>query len=254
MSRGAAHSKISRTGKPAADKAGTPASAETVMVRPPRDKDAGENPTRTAILNVAERCFAESGYDGTSVRDIQRDAKANSGAVFYYFGTKQALFEAVFDRLAYPLVAERVRRLADCKEGPGQPDMLEQILAAYLTPALRDGFDSRQSQWRFAQIRAQLVQAHHGFMPGLLKRHFTATGELFLEALGRALPHLTPSQLQWRYHIMIGAVTFTMGGPWKLQLGRLAEHDDVYDPEDTEEALRQMIKMSRAMFEASGGK
>jgi AcrR family transcriptional regulator len=212
------------------------------------EKTSPGGSTRDAILDVAERCFAESGYDGTSVRDIQRIAKVNPGAVFYHFGTKQALFEAVFDRLAEPLVAERLRRLAACSDEPGRPDMLEQILAAYHTPALDGAFMAADSRRLFAQIRAQLIQAHHGFMSALLKKHFTTTGEQFLAALGRALPALTPQELQWRYHIMIGAVTFTMGGPWKLQLGRQADRDGVYDPEDTAEALRQIIKASKAMF------
>jgi AcrR family transcriptional regulator len=206
--------------------------------------------TRNTVLNVAEQRFAEGGYDGTSLRDIQRAAKANSGAIFYYFGTKQALFEAVFDRLAEPLVAERLSLLSGCHEGPGRPDMLEQILSAYLTPALADGFERPESRRRFAQIRAQLVQAHHDFMTDLLERHFTQTGEKFLNALGHALPELSPSELQWRYHIMVGAVTFTMGGPWKLQLGRLAGQEDVYDPANTAEALVQMIKLAIAMFRA----
>jgi len=206
--------------------------------------------TRETILDVAEQQFAEAGYDGTSLRDIQRAANANSGAVFYYFGTKQALFEAVFDRLAEPLVAERLLRLAECRDDPARPDMLEQILSAYLTPALEDGFETPENRWRFAQIRAHLVQSHHSFMSDLLKRHFTITGEKFLEALGVALPELTLSELQWRYHIMIGALTFTMGGPWKLQLGQLTHQKDVYDPEDTDEALRQMINLSIAMFRA----
>lgn len=216
-------------------------------------KSAMAGSTRNTILNVAEQRFAESGYDGTSVRDIQRAANANSGAVFYYFGTKQALFEAVFERLAKPLVAERLRRLADCRQETGRPEMLEQILSAYLTPALGDGFNSPESRWRFAQIRAQLLQAHHSFMTDLLERHFTATGEAFLNALAQALPQLSARELQWRYHIMVGAVTFTMGGPWKLQLGKIADHDKPYDPEDTEEALRQMINLAKAMFTAPAG-
>jgi len=36
--------------------------------------------------------FAESGYDGANLRDICRAAKANLGAVKYYFGSKQELY------------------------------------------------------------------------------------------------------------------------------------------------------------------
>lgn len=223
-------------------------SRATVKTNTSKTNVAGS--TREVILDVAEQHFAEAGYDGASLRDIQRAAKTNSGAVFYYFGTKQALFEAVFDRLAEPLASERLRRLALCRQQPGQPDILEQILSAHLTPALAGTFHTPENRWRLAQIRAQLVQAHHGFMADLLKRHYTKTSEKFLEALSEALPDLSQSDLQWRYHIMIGALTFTMVGPWKLQLGRLADQEDAYDPEDSEEALRQIINLSMAMFRA----
>lgn len=222
----------------------------TAKVEIPGSRTQGEGSTREAILNVAEHRFAEAGYDGASVRDIQRAANANGGAVFYYFGAKQTLFEAVFERLAEPLVEERLRRLSLCAEAPGAPPLLEQILAAYLAPGLQDGFESSERRWHFAQIRAQLLQAHHPFMKDILARHFTRTGEAFLTALARAQPELEPRDLQWRYHTMVGALTFTMGGPGRLQLGRLAGRGPIYNPGDLDETLSQMITLMAAMFRA----
>lgn len=213
---------------------------------------ATETPTRETILAVAENQFAVAGYDGASVRDIQRAANANGGAVFYYFGTKQALYEAVFERLVVPLVEERMRRLAICVGG-STPPTLEQILAAYLEPGLKDGFDSAQHRWNFAQIRAQLMQTHHGFMKEMLTRHFTRTGLAFLSALGQALPDLDPRDLQWRYHTMVGAVTFAMGGTERLRLGDMADKGPMYDPGDTDETFRQMVILMASMFRAPPG-
>ncbi len=218
--------------------------------KPRPDERRHENLTRRAIIASAEKLFAERGYDGTSVRDILRDANVNSGALHYYFGTKQALFEEVFDRLAEPLVAERLARLAECRQAPERPDMLERILSAHLKPGLIAGFENAESRQRFARIRAQLIQGHHPFMADLLERHFTTTGEEFLAELARVLPGLSSSDLQWRYHMMVAALTITMGGPWKLQLGQLNKENEVYEPENTEEALRQMITLSAAMFRA----
>ena len=42
---------------------------------------------------VAEKLFAASGYNGTSVRDIAAKAKVNVSMISYYFGSKENLME-----------------------------------------------------------------------------------------------------------------------------------------------------------------
>jgi AcrR family transcriptional regulator len=48
-------------------------------------------PKNTRILQVAERLFAEKGFDGTSIRDIAAEAGANISMISYYFGSKENL-------------------------------------------------------------------------------------------------------------------------------------------------------------------
>ena len=47
--------------------------------------------TKERILDVAERLFAERGFDGVSMRDLTREAEVNLAAVNYHFGGKDAL-------------------------------------------------------------------------------------------------------------------------------------------------------------------
>ncbi|MGA9325265.1 MAG: TetR family transcriptional regulator [Salegentibacter sp.] len=47
------------------------------------------------ILQVAERLFAENGFDGTSVRQIAREAGINVAMISYYFGSKENLLSAL---------------------------------------------------------------------------------------------------------------------------------------------------------------
>ena len=59
---------------------------------------------RAHILAVAEELFAESGFDGTSVRDIAQLANVNLAMISYYFGSKEKLLEALIeDRAGYTL-------------------------------------------------------------------------------------------------------------------------------------------------------
>ncbi|QRP48055.1 TetR/AcrR family transcriptional regulator [Amycolatopsis sp. FDAARGOS 1241] len=61
-----------------------------------RRRDAAA--TKVALLDAAEELFAERGFDRTTVRDIASRAGANQALLFRYFGSKEALFEAVMAR------------------------------------------------------------------------------------------------------------------------------------------------------------
>ena len=51
------------------------------------------NEKQIEILSVAEKLFAEKGFDGTSVRDISKIANINVAMISYYFGSKEKLLE-----------------------------------------------------------------------------------------------------------------------------------------------------------------
>lgn len=57
------------------------------------------NDKQIQILQVAERLFAEKGFDGTSIRNIAKEADINIAMVSYYFGSKEKMLEAlIFSR------------------------------------------------------------------------------------------------------------------------------------------------------------
>ena len=51
---------------------------------------------RQVILDAAVRVFARQGYDATPVADIAAEAGVAYGLVYHYFGSKDAVLEAVF--------------------------------------------------------------------------------------------------------------------------------------------------------------
>lgn len=53
------------------------------------------NDKQLGILDVAEKLFAEKGFDGTSVRDIAKTANINVAMISYYFGSKEKLLEGI---------------------------------------------------------------------------------------------------------------------------------------------------------------
>jgi TetR/AcrR family fatty acid metabolism transcriptional regulator len=56
---------------------------------------AAEN-KRQRILEAAVRVFARQGYDASPVGDVAREAGVAYGLVYHYFGSKEAVLEAVF--------------------------------------------------------------------------------------------------------------------------------------------------------------
>lgn len=67
----------------------------------PRAKDPrppGEQ--RAHLLDVALRCFATWGYEGTSIRKIADEARVAPGLLYHYFPSKEALLQALFERSA----------------------------------------------------------------------------------------------------------------------------------------------------------
>ena len=53
------------------------------------------NDKQIQILEVAQTLFAEKGFDGTSIRDISKEANINVAMVSYYFGSKEKLLESL---------------------------------------------------------------------------------------------------------------------------------------------------------------
>jgi AcrR family transcriptional regulator len=76
------------------------------------------NPTlytvrRDAFLDVAQRLIQTKGYEAMSVQDVLNQLEASKGAFYHYFDSKQALLEAVIERLADAALAELAPVLAD---------------------------------------------------------------------------------------------------------------------------------------------
>ena len=62
--------------------------------------------TRSRILQAAEDCFAQRGYDAASVAEICRSAGVSKGAFYHHFPSKQALFLELLDRWLAELDAQ----------------------------------------------------------------------------------------------------------------------------------------------------
>lgn len=80
-----------------------------------------ENKTQVKIediLDVAEKLFAEQGFEAVSVREISKAADINVAMISYYFGSKEKLYEDVVNRklISSEMIEEYIKQYATYKE------------------------------------------------------------------------------------------------------------------------------------------
>ena len=92
--------------------------------------------TRERLLSTGRELFGERGYDSTSIEAILAGAGIARGALYHHFATKEALFDAVLDRL----VAEIADTAADAARTASDPvESLRLGCSAWLRMALDPG-------------------------------------------------------------------------------------------------------------------
>ncbi|MCU1378404.1 MAG: Transcriptional regulator, TetR family [Acidimicrobiales bacterium] len=89
-----------------------------------------EADTRTRLIEVAERLWAERGVNGVSLREIGAAAgQRNTGAARYHFGSKEGLVNAVFEHRMVPVNERREAMLAELEDND-----LRGLAEAFLYP------------------------------------------------------------------------------------------------------------------------
>jgi AcrR family transcriptional regulator len=161
--------------------------------------------TQTKILDTAERLFGEQGYAATSLRHIIAEAGVNLAAIHYHFGSKEELLDQLVMRRAGPVNEERLALLDRFEaEAGGAPVPVEKLLRAFLEPPIL----RIAARPDLAKFMGRMYG--EGLMPVIAEKHFQHIVTRFLAALGRALPRLTPPELELRVQFMLGAMAHTL--------------------------------------------
>ena len=95
-------------------------------------------PMATAIARAAARLFAERGFDATSVREIAAAAGVTKPTLYYHFGSKQGLGEAIITRPMASLAGELTAQLADESNRRDPVRLLERIFQLHLDFVVAD--------------------------------------------------------------------------------------------------------------------
>lgn len=129
------------------------ASSRTAEIPAQRERLRDADRSREAILDAAERLFADRGYDATSLSDIGTEAGVSRATPGYFFGSKAALYEAVLDR-AFDDVRAAVRSGRQrAQSGTHAPE-------AVLAGALRDYHDFLSARPNFVRLMEREALGH----------------------------------------------------------------------------------------------
>lgn len=161
------------------------------MPRPAPVPEPERTDTPTAILDAAERVFADSGFHGATTRAIAEGAGANPALIHYHFGSKEALYEAVFARRSDAINGARRARLA-ALQGAGAPP-LEAVLEALLEPTIALGRDPARGGAHYARLLAHVAAGTDPRSQRLARERYDDTARLFIAAIAAATPGLAPT-------------------------------------------------------------
>lgn len=155
-----------------------------------------------ALINAAERLFAERGSDAVSLRDINTAAgAANASAIQYHFGGRRGLIKAVLAKHEAGIEARR-HALLDAYEALPEPDV--RVLASALVEPLAAELTTDGGPG-YLQLVADLYnRPNPTFDPSALDDRTNS----FQRWRALAMPLLTPEAV--RLHRRFDALRFTV--------------------------------------------
>lgn len=167
------------------------------------NKKSSSRPDRTAeILAAADELFGERGYDAVSMRDVATRAGLGKALAFYYFNSKEELFERVLAR--YNRAHEEALEAAFDDDGPLR-ERFHRLIDAYV--------DFIAEHRRFPRLVQQQVASRGGDV-GVIGESLGRLQEFTERALGDLAPRMGPTSARHLFVTFSGAVInyFTYAG------------------------------------------
>jgi len=176
--------------------------------------------TRQALLDHATDVFAESGFDGASVREITRRATINLAAINYHFGGKEALYREVL-RLAVDALSDASLLDEVTIDRVTREEAVRLFIRQQVMPLLKHGQISRY--WR--------IFAWETLSPTPVYRDFIASEKLplslkidksFIEQLAADLSRMAIAGLNARGLLGPDSIECQVGGNESFRLSNVS--------------------------------
>lgn len=152
---------------------------------------------KEAILDTAERLFAEQGMEAVSLRSINTEAGYSVAALHYHFGSREGLIGELLERRQDPILSRR-QVLLDALEDQKKPEIRE-ITEALVLPLAEPIFSNPELGLRTIKFffRTYVDQGSHERVKSITEESY----RIFDSLLAQALPHIDKPVLHQRWVI-----------------------------------------------------
>ena len=195
--------------------------------------------TRSAILNAAERLYADRGFGDVTLRDIVATANVNLAAVNYHFGSKDELIAELFVTRSLATNRERLNELKTAEEAGGGRADIDAIFRALVGPTLRGclGPTSEGSTAARFMIRASIEA-----VPPIRKIKNREVDHLrrFAAAMRRTLPVHSEADIYWGIHFALAMAHQTIRDSERL----VKMSDGACDLNDVAAIVERIVSLS----------
>ncbi|MCB1412943.1 MAG: TetR family transcriptional regulator [Xanthobacteraceae bacterium] len=158
--------------------------------------------TRTAILNAAERLYAERGFSDVTLRDIVGEAGVNLAAVNYHFGSKDELIAELYVTRSIATNRIRLAELKAAEDAGGGRAPIEAVVRALVGPTLRGCLGPATENTTIARF---MIRASIESVPPIRKIRNREISHLrrFAQAMKRSLPDAADVDIYWGLHFAL---------------------------------------------------
>lgn len=160
--------------------------------------------TRERILDAAEQLFAESGYEGTSNRDIAALSGDTLGTLAHHFKTKDELHVAVIRRRYAELMDERARGL-DARGADDRSLSLEELISSLVSPFLRRAMEGEPGWRNYLRLISRLIYSPKWY-PEVVAGLYDPISHAFLDRLQAYFPEADRKAIGYAYHFVLGCM------------------------------------------------
>lgn len=148
---------------------------------------------RSRLIEVAAKHFADDGFKGASQRAIQREAGVNIAAAHYYFGSKEAMYEAVIDTFIHGIQEQRIQNHAALPKNLNSHERLKKLLQGYFEPSL--AMTQTPAGLSYARILARNALEQNNIF-NIFEEAARPVREIYLDSLTALFPEIERERLE----------------------------------------------------------
>jgi AcrR family transcriptional regulator len=172
-------------------------------------KTAARPDARHQILDAAEALFSTHGFDGVTIREVTSMANVDTALAHYYFSTKQGLFDAVLERRAEEVFAERMAAFDRYEAECGKHATVEGAVTAFLAPLLQRARTGGVGWKNYFRLLSVVNNDPLHVAPSVLL-YFDPLVHRLVALLKRALPDAPVADLFWCFQFLTGSLTLAL--------------------------------------------